>query len=333
MLRSGDWGKLLFRDAAPIWLVGKKQGVSAGSAKLYSQYLRPLNRFFGGMRLDEIHIGNIIEYRSQRMVTCGPIRINQEINTIKQILEPAGLWTELARWYKPMRKPRRRPGQIVEIEPLKWFIEVASTKKKWRVAYLCLIVGLNTTRNPSEILGLTMQDVDFERRRITFVEGTKTAERNAGSIAMTDDCYAALRELVDIAHQKGAHLPTHHVVLGRAPNRGQKPDPTKPATSFRKAWESIRREAAKRYPALAGATRTSVMRHTSGTMLAENPNVSSYVLEEILGHAPGSKMIKDHYYHARQAKQLEALETMNGLAPKRPPKAEPVPIHPKEWVQ
>ena len=82
--------------------------------------------------------------------------------------------------------------------------------------------------------------------------------------------------------------------------------------SYRKAWEALRKEASKKFAALAHVRRYD-LRHTALTMMAEDPNVDAPTLKKIAGHGPGSKMIETHYFHQSIARQKVAVQGLNGL--------------------
>lgn len=63
-----------FADAADIWLESRNfadgkvraRYISPGTIISYAEYLKPLKRHFGALRLDQIHVGTIREYQLQR---------------------------------------------------------------------------------------------------------------------------------------------------------------------------------------------------------------------------------------------------------------------------
>lgn len=312
----GNTENALLKDAAETWLRRKCQSVSERTGWDYETYLRPVLAFFGQMRLEQIDIDRIVDYRAQRSTTAGPDRINHECNTLQQILASAGLWEPIARHYRPMKRRRGSgAGRRVGEEELRHLLAVASRRTKWRVAYLCTLIEVNTGCGPSEVLHLRLGDIDYGQREIRFVEGTKTAFR-VRSLPMTDDCLWAVQQLEDIARQKGATMPEHYLVLGRAKSRGGEADPTVPATSFKRAWYTLRAEAAKTYPVLAGVRRYD-MRHTSLSMMAENPNVDAATFEKVAGWGPGSRMLAQRYHHEVRRRKEVCVSAVNGFRPER----------------
>ncbi|HTR22716.1 MAG TPA: tyrosine-type recombinase/integrase [Terriglobales bacterium] len=304
----------LFKDASEIWLRRKRQSVSERTGWDYETYLRPVLGFFGEMRLAEINIDHIVEYRAARLSTAGPDRINHECNTLQQILTGAGLWAPIAQHYKPMKRPRGTgAGRRVGPEELRHLLEVASGRTKWRIAYLCTLVEVSTGCGPSEVLHLRLGDIDQTKREIRFIEGTKTIFRKR-DLPMNDDCLWAVQQLEAIARDKGATAPEHYLVLGRATSRGGHADPTRPATSYKRAWYSLRKEAAKKFPALAGVRRYD-MRHTSLSMMAENPNVDAATFEKVAGWGPGSRMLAQRYHHEIRLRKEICVSAVNGFRP------------------
>ncbi len=333
ILEIVDGKSITFMAAARSWQEVKNQEVTKGTARHYEACLRPLRAFFGQLPLKDIHIGHIAEYRKQRqeprlvegrIFSAGPSHINQEISALSQILDRAGLWTPIARHYKPMRKPRGGPGQRVELPALQWLFQVAQRKPRWRVAYLVSLISANTAAGPEEILNLRLRDLRFDDRLVTFVQGTKRDGERVRTIPMTDDCLWAMKELELMALEKGATQPEHYLLPHRARIAGAKPDPTRHQTHYRKGWDNLRKEAAKKFPSLTRVRRYD-LRHTALTMMCEDPNVDLPTLRKIAGHGPGSKLVIEHYFHESLKRKRVAVQSLDGLRETAPrsPKKEP----------
>jgi len=271
------------------------------------------------MQLRNIRIGNIFAYRASR-VTAGPGLINHEISALGQILDKAGLWAAIEKFYKPLRVRKTGPGQALLEEEALWLLEVASTKKRWQVAYLGSMVSANTACGPGEIRKLKLRDVDLHDGIISVVEGAKNDYR-VRTIPLNADAKWAVAKLMELALEKGSHKPDHYLIPGRArklTNDQKGPgwknkshaDPTRPMESWRKAWYSLRAEAGKRYPKLA-SLRMYDLRHHALTTLLEDPTVSEQTIKDIAGHV--SKKILERYSHIRIARKRAALEALEGL--------------------
>lgn len=319
IVRTGDLGELTFSQVWPIFLEEKKQEVGLKTFKSYNEYYRALAPFFGTIRLRDIHIGNIIAYRAAR-VTAGPSLINHEINAVSQLLNKSGLWAEIAKFYKPLRVPKTGPGQALLEQEALWLLEVASRKKRWQVAYLGSMVSANTACGPGEIRKLRLRDIDLQDGILSVVEGAKNDYR-VRTIPLNADAAWAIAKLMEMALEKGSHKPEHYLIPGRpaklcATQKGPgwkkkaHSDPSVPTGSWKKAWYSLRREAAKKYPKL-DYVRMYDLRHHALTTLLENPNVSEQTIKDIAGHV--SKKILERYSHIRIARKRAALDALESL--------------------
>jgi integrase len=288
------------------------------------------------LRLSDISIELLVEYRTERLVTAGAGLTNHEINALGQVLDKAGLWVPIKRHYKqlPVRK-HGSIGQRIGQEELVHLFACAQKNPRWRLAYLCSLVCASTTCGPSEILNLRLGNIKWEEQMVHIIEGTKTNDR-VRIIDMNEDGFFALSELELIARQKGSCLPEHYLLPHRADEAGGKPDPTRHMLSYRKAWSQLRLQAAKKYPHLATVRRYD-LRHTSISMLCENPAMDIQTIHQIVGHAPGSKLVTDVYFHASRKRKKAAVQTLQGItrptiqSEKQPP-ADPSPVGPMQWT-
>lgn len=326
IMRTGEMEHCTLAEVWPAWWEEKQQQLAPKTVDCYKDYKKPLMGFFGSLKLGDIHIGNIIAYRSSR-VTAGPSLINHEVNCLSQIMDRAGLWAPIAKFYKPLRVPRHGPGQALLQEEALWLLEVASYKKKWKVAYLGSMLSVNTTCGPGELRNLRLKDINIQRMPPTLdvVEGAKNDYR-VRSVPLNADALWAIQELLELSADKGAYLPDHYLFPGRAPSKGQPSLVDKPATSWKTAWYALRKEAAKKYPKLA-TVRMYDLRHHAITSLLENPAVSEQTIKDVSGHV--SKKILERYSHIRMGRKIAALEALEGL---RKP-VQPAITDPKRSIQ
>jgi hypothetical protein len=84
--------EMTFTEAWPIWFREKRQTLSERSQGCYREFQRHLAKFFGPLKLSEITLDSIIDYREQRSQTAGPGLVNHEINAVAQILRRVDLW-------------------------------------------------------------------------------------------------------------------------------------------------------------------------------------------------------------------------------------------------
>lgn len=316
MIQPAEFGALRFSMASALWLSEHKLYISERTVKDYEFYFRALNRFFGDLALREIHIGHIQEYQKQRsekvyiqtldgkrkkIAGAGPSVVNHEINALSQVLERAGLWTEINRFYRPLKLPKTTVGRVLTPEEEERLWMVASTSKRWKVAYWCSLLTANTTAGPSEILNLRIGDIDLEEEVIHIRAGTKNDFR-VRPIPLNDTALWAMKNLVKRARSCGAIAADHYLLPHRAHVRGASWDVTRPMGSWRRAWEALREKAG--LPKL----RRYDLRHHAITRLLENPDVSEQTVIDIAGHV--SREMLRTYAHIRMKPKREALAAL-----------------------
>lgn len=319
IIAPAEFGLLRFRDAARVWLGERRPELAEGSIRNYQNHFRWLNEFFGELVLHEVHIGHVHEYqkwrqqprydeRAHRTFRAGYSPINHELSALQQILARAGLWTEIAKFYKPLRQPKTRIGRALEEEEQERLFVVASSNKRWKVAYLCALITANTTAGANEIRHLRIGDIDLRSQvpTVRIQEGTKNKFRER-TIALNPTAVMALNTLLERAYQHGAAQPEHYLLPRRAHRRGEDADPNRPMSSWKGAWRSLR--AAADLPRL----RYHDLRHHVITKLLENPEVSEQTVLEIAGHI--TKKMQNHYSHIRAKRKLEALSAAETKAP------------------
>ena len=302
-------------DAAAVWLATREQHISAGSVRDYKLCIKALSRsFFRDLPLTKIHIGHFEQYQCLRsrgdaeLRNAGPSRINHELNTLAQILGRAGLWQQIAPHYRPLRLPRSRGRAIESAEEKQHLFRVASSRRKWRVAYLAALLSVNTTAGPNEIRGLQLCDVDLEGDQIHVRLHVKNQYRDRW-IPLNQTARWAIVQLLELARQRGSALPTHFLLPHRAHSGpGERWDPTRPTTSWRKAWGALCKEAGKTYPSLT-TLRLYDLRHTVITELLENPSISEETVVALAGWV--SAQMKKVYGHVRTRPKREAVASLD----------------------
>lgn len=319
----------LFPAAAQQWL-DERRKISEKTRGFYSDYILTLSGFFGGMRLDEIHVGHVATYQKQRQGVIrlsprhragkrspekqesdGASRINHEISCLGQILHRAGLWTEIKKFYEPLPLPRESVGMALSDEEKEHLFEVGMRKTRWHLAAYCSLLSRNTSAGTGEIRHLRLGeiDVDGDVPSIYVSERGAKNEFRQRRIPLNSDAERAVRWLLARAHRLGCRE-AHHYLLPHQPRQlGAEPDPLKPMGSWKKAHRQICKEAGKRYPNIL-RFRPNDDRHTAATDMLENPNISFTTIEHMMGHRINSKT-KRKYDHLRNESLRFAAEALN----------------------
>src|SRR5215469_2589925 len=149
---------MTFVEAWPLWFREKRQTLSETSIRLYREQEKPLMKFFGQLKLSEITLDRIIDYRELRSQNAGPGLVNHEINVVGQILRRVDLWEPIRKHYKQLRVPKgSRVGLRLSDEEMVHLAEVAGHKRQWRVAFLASMVQSQTAAGPTEILSIRLR--------------------------------------------------------------------------------------------------------------------------------------------------------------------------------
>lgn len=302
-------GALTLKVAAPIWLADHRAGIADKTYRDYVGFIKVLEGFFGEHRLSSIHIGHIDTYIDKRKQTVTNSTIRHELTTLQQILNRAGLWTEIEKFYKPPRIAKSK-GIAMTQEQEKLLFTAAALKPRWKVAYCCSLLTATTTAGPGELTHVHLGDIDHKLRTVHLWDGLKNVNRER-MIALNDTAWWAVTELIKRAKKKGSTA-THHFLLPGRPKKGPY-DPEKPMGSWKKAWASLTAEAGM--PTL----RMYDLRHHCITKLLENPDISERTVIEMAGHV--SKSMLRRYSHVRLKAKREASATLE-IELKKPPQRE-----------
>jgi len=325
MIEPSELSQLIFWDAAKLWIVSHGRHIGAGTLRDYWNCIRALEKFFGQLRLSEIHIGHFEQYQQLRsegsggLTGAGPSRINHDLNTLSQILARAGLWAPIAPYYQPMKLPRPKVGRALTESEEDLLFRMASSRPKWKVAYLCSLLTVNTTCGPKEIRMLRLMDLNLSpvecapHGTIRIMLGAKNEYRQR-MIPLNMTASLAITQLIARARGCGAVQPEHYLLPHRAPRGSHGWDPTLPMSSWRKAWDKLREACG--LPSL----RMYDLRHHAITKLLEDEHVSERTVIELAGHV--SRKMLDTYSHIRMKSKFDgvmALEKIAALPERKPP--------------
>ncbi len=324
LLNSVAFASLRFPEAFDLWLESRKGRLGHNSYARNRWRRQPLVTFFGNKLLSEITAQDLYAYQQWRSRTGFATKrnaqgeyetlqvpaetqadtVNHELNVVQQLLKRAGLWNKIADLYEPLPVPRREVGKALTPEEERILFETASSKPRWRVAYLAALVTAHTTIGPAELRGLRLSDVDLDNRVLSVREGAKNQYR-VRRVPLNETAFWAVSQLLERAKAKGATDPDHYLLPGRI-QRGPYV-PSRPMDNWRTAWVSMRKALAKVHPRLA-TLRPYDLRHHAITKLAERPGVSEQTIQAIAGHV--SERMLRHYSHIRLEAKRKAVELL-----------------------
>lgn len=223
MDRATSLQLLTFEQAFDIWLELHKEEIRDRTYKDYLFYSKRLKKFFGPLKLSQIHIGNIIEYRRQR--GAGAEIVNHEICALKQVMEMAGLWDLIEKYYKPMKRPRWTPPKVLtQDQEMRFFRVVAGQincyhEKRpgryhpWAVAYWTASLSNNTSAIGKELRMVQLKHLllDHNPPKIHIDDEKAKNEFRGRRIPLNDTALKRINQLRDRAHSLGSRQPDDYL--------------------------------------------------------------------------------------------------------------------------
>lgn len=298
--------EISLREAGPIWLESRRPFLSGHAFTRYAFYLRPLKAFFSNIRLGDITPDQIRAYQRTRSMlaisgnkpaTAGTI--NHECSCLQQMLKRVGHWQDIAHDYQPLPLPKTECGRALTDQEYKRLLRMAASNKNWLATFCFVVISLNTTFGPGEVMALRLADVDLRERTISVpAEGAKNPERQRTN-PLNDYALAAVEAALERAHKLGSHLPEHYLFPYGAKGRI---DVTKHQTTLKRAWKELCVAADVR------GFRLYDCRHHAITALLENPKISDQTAEALAGHI--SVRMKRRYSHIRMEAKRAALNAL-----------------------
>jgi len=319
--RGKSYGSMDIETAVKAYTVDRRAQVSPRMVAYWDEQSRPLAAFFKKQKLKSIAPAHIAAYQNARIEEGrAPKTINGEVSVLRQLLKHARLWYRFREDYKPIPNHKPPVGRALTEEEQSRIFEVAQSRSDWLYAHAAATLAFYCGMRACEIKALKWKHVDLdvglvEIRRSKTPAGWRTPTLN-------EVCKQALANLHSKASLIGGVDPEHFAFPWHG--REQKIDPARPITSWRSAWRSILRKAARNdegeviYPGLQGV-RFHDGRHTAVTTLAEK-GLPDWVIQAQVGHV-APQMMKTYSHVRRQALDHAAAAL------------EPAPFQPANEVQ
>lgn len=298
--KSKSLGSMSIADGIEVYIAERSAQVSARMVDYWRDQSKPLSnsKALGDCKLAKITSAMIGAYQSERLAQGrAPKTINGEISVLRQLLKHARIWYRFQEDYKPIPNTKPPAGRALTTEEAARLFEVAKTRSDWTYAYVAATLSFYCGMRACEIRGVRWKDIDWNNRLLSIKRSKTPAGWRTPSLNAT--CYDALRLLFDEAALLGAAEAEHYVFPWHG--REQKIDPTRPMTSWRTAWRSMRAKAG--LPDI----RFHDGRHTAITTLAEK-GLPDWVIQAQVGHVD-PQMMKT-YSHIRRKALNEAAEAL-----------------------
>jgi integrase len=295
--KSKTFASLNISGAVDAYVAERGPQVSKRMAAYWKEQSRPISKSkaLGNVKISKITPAHIAAYQAERLASGrAPKTINGEVSVIRQLLKHARLWYRFQEDYKPIPNTKPPSGRALTYEEAAKLFSVAKTRPDWKYAYTAATLSFYCGMRACEIRSLQWKHVDFNNRLVEI----KRSKTPAGwrTPSLNETCYSALRELYESAAALDATQPEHYVFPWHG--REQKIDPTKPITSWRSAWRSMRAKAG------LPNVRFHDGRHTAITTMAEK-GLADWVIQAQVGHVD-AQMMKTYSHIRRKALQEAA---------------------------
>ena len=304
-------------EKAGVW--SNARYISRRTEQDLRQYARAAARFFGALRLEEIHAGHLREYQRARAVcdreagdweqAAGANLIRKEVGTVLRVMRAAGAWNEqLEEAYEPLQSVENDVARAMTPEEQHRFLHLAGSREEWRVVYCYALVALQTTASTNELRALRLGDIFLTQGTIMVrSEGAKNKFRVRTIPLQTPEVVWALDWLIGRARARAEHArekgdfagdPGPHCFLFPFHLCHDRYDPLRSMTvwGLRKPWYELRGAAGLDW------LRPYDLRHTAITRMAE-AGVPIHVIMSFAGHM--SLKMQLHYTSISMASKRE----------------------------
>jgi integrase len=254
-------------------------------------------RHLGEKMLVEIGDKGIRTYQIARLEEkAAPKSINEEVGFLLRIMGERGdlLRSELRRQKSLKLKVSAQPGKAFSVAEKDAMISAAELSRS-PLILPALTLALNAGMRDGEIRGTRWSQVDFDKAILT-VGQSKTAAGEGRTIPLNKEILEALLNHARWYVSNFGELRPEWYVFPFGRRGGM--DPTKPITTLKTAWKTVRRRAL-----VTG--RWHDTRHTLITELAEG-GAGDQTIMDIAGHV--SRQMLARYSHIRTEAKRNALE-------------------------
>jgi integrase len=300
-------------EALKAYRKGYETGHREKSLSWVKERAAHVERLLGGAILPDLTEERIRDYMGERLTEgAGNRTVNMEVDCLARAV--GRMWRE--RWPNVKRlEENREAGRALSPEEEKRLLAIAAANRSPLILPFIRIALLTGMRS-GEIRALGVGQLDWKARSLR-VGRAKTRAGAGREIPMNSDLADTLAGQVAWLGERFEAEPQADWHLFPFSSRVRPVDPTRPATTIKTAWESVRKAAKV-------DCRFHDLRHTALTKMAE-AGVPESTMLALAGHM--SRAMLERYSHIRMAAKREAVESLalpkavnaNGV-PKESPK-------------
>jgi integrase len=273
---------------------------SAGSIEWANRCSRHVMAHLGSLPVVDVDNHAILGYmRTRDKEGASKRTINMEILTLARAM--GRTWRELWPAVPKLDEPSDT-GQALAPEQ-EGRILGAAMRNKSRYVEPVILIALSSGMRLGEILHLKLDRLDMKNRELR-VGKAKTSSGEGRGIPMNPAMYAAVSKQIEWLEETFGKLDPSWYLFPFS-DRVKPIDPTRPVTTIKTAWNSVRKAAGVK-------CRFHDLRHTAATKMAEN-DVPEATMKALLGHM-SQKMI-ERYSHIRNEAKRQAVDGLTLATP------------------
>jgi site-specific recombinase XerD len=185
------------------FLEDAESSFSVGSQTIFKTVFRHFAKFIGSRSLDSIAVKDVDLYRMARAKLVSPVTVNIELRMLRVAFYRAERWKLLNdnpfKRVRLMRIPEQQPTYLTkeDFQKLMTFVSEEWLKDM-------LVVAVATGMRRGELLNLTWESIDLERRMIHVrnINGFQTKSGKNRSIPMNEMVFGVIWKKVSLPHGK-----------------------------------------------------------------------------------------------------------------------------------
>jgi integrase len=299
---------------------------SKGTMRDNRTKIKALNKFFGSLKLRDIHIGHIREYQKMRFSNernlwahpAGADKINQEMGLQLRIMRLGNAYTsDIEKYYKTLQVDECEIPKALSQEEQERFLEVAASRPEWEVVHWYSLLALHIAFSSDEMRTLKQGDINLNYQIIAVRRTAGKNKHRRREVPLTDAAALwALERLLERSIALVGKSPEKYLFPARVSRGRFNGDFHMGETGMRKQFEAVREAAGLPFFCLNG------WRHTAITRMAESGMAIAIIMARA-GHC--SPKMTAHYTHiSSQAERLAMQSMTHGRRPTpRPPERPP----------
>jgi len=264
--------------------------------------IKALNKFFGSLKLRDIHVGHIREYQKVRFSngrglwahTAGADKINQEMGLQLRIMRLGNAFTsDLEKYYQTLQVDECEIPKALSQEEQERFLEMAASRPEWDVVYWYSLVAVHIAFSSDELRTLRQGDINLTHQIVAVNRRAGKNKYRRREVPLTDaSCIWALDRLMERSYKLAGKSPELHLFPARVSRGNFDGSFHMGVTGIRKQFDAVRNAAGVPWFNLNGWRHTAITRmaeagipiatimaragHCSPKMTAHYTNISSY---------------------------------------------------------